>query len=88
MKEVTITVVRKDILFSLTSSPTLRHKYYFNFSVTIYALTLKFCEFYFLLISDIFAKFYGKGGNKFQVTIFLSRLPNKILLLFASVNIM
>ena len=53
MKEPTDTVVRKDTLFPFNLFP--RHLYYFNFSVTTYALTLKFCDFYFLPISDVFA---------------------------------
>ena len=88
MKEPTDRVMRKDILFPINLiPPTPRHLHYFNFSVTTYALTLKFCEFYFLPISDVFAKFYGKWDNIFQV-IFLSRLPDKIELIFGIVNIM
>ena len=59
------------------------------FSVTIYAaMTLKVFDFYFLPINNVVAKLYGKGGNKFKIMIFLSRLPDKILLFFGSVNIM
>ena len=53
--------------------PTPRHLYYFDFSVTTYPLILKFCDL---------------GDNKFQVMIFLSRLPDKTLLFFGSVDIM
>ena len=41
-----------------------------------------------LPINNVVAKLYGKGGNKFKIMIFLSRLPDKILLFFGSVNIM
>ena len=61
MKEPTDTVVRKDVLFRFNLiTPTPRHLYYFNFPVATYVLTLKFCDFYFLPISNVFAKFYGK----------------------------
>ena len=54
----------------------------------IFVIFFKFGDFWFLPVSNIFAQDYGRGCNKSSVMIFFSRLPNKILRSFTSVNIM
>ena len=89
MKAPADTVVHKDhIIPFILPPPTSHHLYYFNFSVTTHHLTLNFVTCTFYLLATILQKCYGKGDNKFQVVICLSRLPDQMFLSFGSVNIM
>ena len=88
MKAPADTVVHKDHIIPLYPPTThLSPLALFSFLRNHSSFDFEFCHLYFLLLETILQKCYGKGDNKFQVVIYLSRLPDKMFLSFGSVNV-